>query len=291
MRFRRRPACCRSRVGQELVSCPGPAHGLAVAGTALALSLMLLMLGCGQPEPAAGTAGPPAEAAAPTPFDHSLFDTILLAHVENGLVDYEALKGQHSKQLEQYLRSLADAKGFAGRDEELAFWLNAYNAFVIKGVLEHYPGLESVMEVKGFFDDRRWRAARKLHSLNEIENEIIRPKFKDPRIHFILACAAQSCPPLQSRAMNPASLQSQLESAARNAINSTKYVRVDPKAKVLRLTRVMSWYRKDFEENAGSLQAYVLKSIEDPAQSQLQRADYTVQFMDYDWALNDASTR
>ena len=88
--------------------------------------------------------------------------------------------------------------------------------------------------------------------------------------------------------MDGATLQSQLESAAANAVNSTKYVQVEPEAKVLHLTRIMSWYRDDFEAEAGSLQAYVLKYIEDLGKSQLQGADYTVEFMDYDWALNDA---
>ncbi len=253
------------------------------------LLLGLCLLGCGRSlSPAVAPTTPAgAQAAAVKPFDHTLFDQILRAHVENGFVDYKALKAQHSAQLEEYLRSLAGAKGFAGRDDELAFWLNAYNAFVIKGVLEHYPGLKSVMDLKGFFDDRRWKAAGKLRSLNEIENEIVRPRFEDPRIHFILVCAAQSCPPLQSRAMEGATLQSQLDRAAREAINRSKYVQVEPRAKVLRLTRVMSWYRKDFEQNAGSLQAYVLKYIAEPAKSQLETADYTVEFMDYDWALND----
>lgn len=240
--------------------------------------------------PAPGEAAPaaPAETAALTSFDHTPFDRILQSHVENGLVDYASLKAEDEADLDEYLQSLADAKGFAGPDDELAFWLNAYNAGVIKGILDRYPNVKSVMDIKGFFDDKRWMAAGRLRSLNEIENEIVRPRFEDPRIHFILVCAAQSCPPLPNRAMNGPTLQSQLDRAAKDAISSTKYVQVDPEAKVLRLTRIMSWYRKDFEDDAGSLQAYVLKYIEDPAKSQLRGANYTVQFMDYDWALNDA---
>ena len=262
-----------------------------------AVLLASLLLGCQQRSPtnmdaapAPGEAAPaaPAETAAPTSFDHTPFDRILQSHVENGLVDYASLKAEDEADLDEYLQSLADAKGFAGPDDELAFWLNAYNAGVIKGILDPYPNVKSVMDIKGFFDDKRWMAAGRLRSLNEIENEIIRPRFEDPRVHFILVCSAQTCPPLPNRAMNGPTLQSQLDRAAKDAINSTKYVEVDPEAKVLRLTRIMSWYRKDFEENAGSLQAYVLKYIEDPAKSQIRGANYTVQFMDYDWALNDA---
>ena len=268
-------------------------HHRAGARVALLLPLLvaLLLLGCQAetPEAAETTAVPtasPAETAAPTSFDR-----ILQAHVKDGLVDYASLKAEHAADLDEYLQSLADAKGFAGSDDELAFWLNAYNAGVIKGILDRYPNVKSVMDIEGFFDDKRWRAAGRLRSVNEIENEIIRPRFEDPRIHFILVCAAQSCPPLPNRAMNGKTLQSQLDRATKEAVNSAKYVEVDPEAKVLRLTRIMSWYRKDFEADAGSLQAYVLKYIEDPAKSQLQGADYTVQFMDYDWELNDVSAR
>ena len=257
-----------------------------------AVLLAALLLGCQQRSPTEMEVAP-APAASPigASFEHGLFDRILQAHVEDGLVDYASLEAEHAGDLDEYLQSLADAKGFAGSDDELAFWLNAYNASVIKGILDRYPGVKSVMGIKGFFDDKRWMTAGRLRSVNEIENEIIRPRFEDPRIHFILVCAAQSCPPLQNRAMDGTTLQSQLDRATRDVINSTKYVQVDPEAKVLRLTRIMSWYRDDFEADAGSLQAYVLKYIEDPGKSQLQGADYTVQFMDYDWALNDVSAR
>ena len=246
-----------------------------------------LLLGC-QSQPAPVSVGSePVEAAIAKKFDHSGFDAILRAHVRNGMVDYQALKSQH---LEDYIEALgsADPNAFAGRDDELAFWLNAYNAFVIGGVIERYPGLKSVMDVPDFFKKKRWKVAGKLRSLDEIENEIIRPRFKDPRIHFILVCAAQSCPPLQDRAMNAAELQSQLDSATRNAVNSTKYVRVDPKGRVLRLTRIMSWYRADFVEKDGSLEAFVVRYLDEPAKSQLKAGGYRVEFMDYDWRLNDA---
>lgn len=271
----------------------GALGALAACLPPLMLLLAALLLGCQQRSAPKMEAAPaPAEAApAASPsasFDHTVFDRILQAHVEKGLVDYASLKAEDEADLDEYLQSLADAKGFDGSDDELAFWLNVYNAGVIKGILERYPNVKSVMDIEGFFDDKRWRAAGRLRSLNEIENEIIRPRFEDPRIHFILVCAAQSCPPLPNRAMEGKTLQSQLDRATRDAINSPKYVQVDPEAKVLRLTHTMSWYRKDFEAEAGSLQAYVLKYIEDPGKSQLQGADYTVQFMDYDWALNDA---
>jgi hypothetical protein len=223
-------------------------------------------------------------------FDHSAFDAILRAHVRNGMVDYRALAAQHAQELDAYIATLgaANADAFAGPDDELAFWLNAYNALVIKGVLELYPGLAKVMDAADFFETKRWKVAGALRSLNEIENEIIRPQFKDTRIHFILVCAARSCPPLQDRAMDPATLQSQLDDATRVAINDTKYVQVDARRKVLRLTRIMRWYKADFVESDGSLEAFLLRYLDEPAKSQLAAGNYKIEFMDYDWALNDA---
>jgi len=262
-----------------------------LAPTALALFAATLCTGCGERGAQTPIAPAPRTAQAARPgFDHSAFDEILRAHVKHGMLDYRALKTEHAAALDRYLQSLAaaDPQGFANRDDELAYWLNAYNAFVIAGVLEHYPDIRSVMDFPDFFKAKRWKAAGEVRSLDQIENDIIRPRFEDPRIHFILVCAARSCPPLQDRAMDPAKLQSQLDAAARAAVNSANYVREDPGRKVLHLTRIMTWYRKDFVEEAGSLQAYVARYLKPPAKSRLHGSEYSIEFMDYDWALNDA---
>ncbi|MBN1458828.1 MAG: DUF547 domain-containing protein [Armatimonadetes bacterium] len=255
----------------------------------LIMMLGTLLLGCGQPDEATPTASATAEAAAAKPFDHALFDEILRAHVKNGFVDYAALKAERETQLDRYLQSLAEVKGFAGQDDELAFWLNAYNAGVIKAVLERYPDIKSVMDIEDFFTIKRWRLAGKTYSFDELENEIIRPKFTDPRVHFVLVCASRSCPPLQHEAMDAARVQSQLEAAAKAAINRRKYVQVDAEAKVLTVTRIMSWYQQDFVDHSGSIQNYVATYIDEPQKSKLWRGQYTVKFMDYDWTLNDIS--
>jgi hypothetical protein len=221
---------------------------------------------------------------------HTLFDEILQAHVENGKVDYQALKAKDATQLKRYLEQLAgaDSKRFADRDDELAFWLNAYNAGVISKVLARYPDITSVMDVKGFFDDKDLKVAGQARSLNEIENQIIRPEFKDPRVHWILVCGAISCPPLQNRAMEGATLQTQLDGAARLVVNNDKYVQIDQKAKRLRLSRIMTWYKQDFVDTYGSLEASLEKYLDEPARGQVKAGRYTVEFMPYDWALNDA---
>jgi hypothetical protein len=254
-----------------------------------ALLLCVLVAGC-----QAQGADAPRPGAPPTAerfgFDHSIYDEIMREHVSaDGLLDYRALQSKHAGALNRYVESLgaADPEGFADRDDELAFWLNAYNAFVITGVLDRYPGVRSVMDAPDFFKVKRWKAARTLRSLDEIENQIIRPRFKDPRVHFVLVCAAVSCPPLPRHAMAPATVQTDLDRYTRRAVNSTKYVEVDPVEKKLRLTKIMRWYSSDFIEGDGSLEAFLLRYLDDPVHSQLEAGGYTIEFKDYDWALND----
>lgn len=225
---------------------------------------------------------------------HFGYYEILRKNVIEGKVDYRRLKTKSRPVLERYLHDLAteNLEGpvwqRASRDAKLAFWLNAYNACVISGVIERYPDIESVQDIPGFFDDKRWLVAGEKRSLNEMENEIIRPEFKEPRIHFVLVCAAQSCPPLQPYAMIGTDLQEKLERITREVVNDDRYVQIDPKTKKLRLTRIMSWYGKDFIDKDGSLEAFLLRYLAEPARSQLEQGGYTIEFMEYDWALNDA---
>lgn len=261
----------------------------ACAAVLAAMCVGLLLAGCQQREGAGPIASRAVEAAT-RGFDHSAFDAILRAHVRDGAVNYAALKAEHSDELAGYVASLAEAdpNGFTGADDELAFWLNAYNAFVIGGVLARYPEIEKVTDVGDFFKRARWKAAGGIYSLDQIENDIVRSKFEDPRIHFVLVCAAQSCPPLQAHAMDPTMLQEQLDRATREAVNDPKYVTIDPDGRVLRLTRIMSWYKQDFVEKDGSLEAFLQRYLDEPARNQLAQADFTIEFMEYDWALNDA---
>jgi hypothetical protein len=253
------------------------------------LAASLLVTGC-QTQHTNPVDSPPPSGAQGRAFDHSLYNEIVRAHVtEGGLLDYEALQSKHADKLRRYLASVAKAApdGFAGGDDELAFWLNAYNAFVIAGVLEHYPDIVSVMDFPDFFKAKRWEAAGKPRSLDEIENEIIRPRFKDPRIHFVLVCAAQDCPPLPAHAMAAETLQAELERYTRQAVNHSKYVEVDPDRKALRLTKIMQWYGKDFVEKDSSLEAFLLRYLDEPARSQLAAGGYSIEFRSYDWRLND----
>jgi uncharacterized membrane protein YdjX (TVP38/TMEM64 family) len=243
--------------------------------------------------------GPPAvvlkevyerRAAGPA-FDHSAFDRVLKAHVSpEGWVDYEGLRRDPST-LDAYIASLAAAPFDAmDRDEKLVLLINAYNAFTLRLILDHQP-LESIRDIPPDerWDARRWNVGGRVLSLNEIEHEEIRPKFAEPRIHFVLVCAAAGCPPLRQDAYRADRLESQLEEQTRLVHADERWLRYDEKENAVHLTMLYhpTWYGGDFRQAAGSALQYAARYS--PA---LQRAleagrQPAIRWIDYDWSLND----
>lgn len=228
-----------------------------------------------------------APAWADRTFDHGPFDRTLKAHVKRGRVDYAGIKKDKSKsaELERYVKALGSASlSGMGKQDRLAFYLNAYNALVIDAVVKRWPKISGVMKVKGFFDKITHRVAGRRVTLNQLENKIIRPTFKDARIHFALVCGARSCPPLRSGAFKGASLEKVLDRLTRDFINSKKGVQVGPGDKV-RVSQIFKWYAADFKKAAGSVPKYL-------ARYRKQQSDRITQagrlaYLPYSWSLNN----
>lgn len=231
-----------------------------------------------------------AVAAQPT-VDHSRWDMLLRRYVSSdGIVDYRTLKERDHSALDGYLSSLAAADPTPlSKDERLAFWINAYNACVFKGVLDHYP-MKSVKDVKGFFDKIRYQIAGTPLTLNDIEAR--GRALGDWRIHFAVVCASSSCPYLRNEAYVPGRLDAQLtDQLKRFLADSARGLRVE--ADTLWISKIFKWYAKDFIPS-GSITAQMLLPLLtpylDPARAQaLQPQRLTVNFMDYDWSLNDTA--
>ncbi len=247
--------------------------------------------------PLQGIFGPPraaleeayAEVESAQAFDHSAFDALLSEFVdERGGVDYAGLAGE-SRRLDAYLASLeiADFEPL-GRDEKLAFLINAYNAFTLRLILDHYP-LDSIKDVplNRQWDDARWRLAGSTLSLNDIEHAEIRAKFREPRIHFALVCAAKGCPPLAREAYTGERLEEQLEARARYVHERETWFRYDRSEGVLNLTALYDWYGDDFREVAGSASAYAARYSGALADDLEAGKTPEVRYLDYDWSLNE----
>ncbi len=223
------------------------------------------------------------------PISHKAFDAILKQYVtEEAWVDYRGLLKDRSK-LDQYLELLSsnhpNQKNWS-RNERLAYWINAYNAFTLQLILDHYP-VESIKDIKKgipfvntVWDIKFINIEGQEYDLNNIEHGIIRSEFNEPRIHFAVNCASYSCPVLQNFAFTAENIDRQLDRAAKDFINDTKRNRIS--AQSLELSKILSWYSGDFKQNNKTVLDYVRKySNKDIA------ADPDISYMDYDWRLND----
>lgn len=211
--------------------------------------------------------------------DHSVFDALLKAHVSNsGMVDYAAIKSKVSK-LDEYLGYLSQniPTSKASENESLAFWINAYNANTIKLIVDNYP-VTSIMDLYGgkAFDNKWIKIGGETLSLNDIENNKIRAKYNEPRIHFAVNCAAKSCPPILNKAWTAGNVQANLEARTKAFINDSSFNTISSGA--VRISKIFEWYAKDFPSNIVSyLNKYSKTTIDSGAK---------VGYNEYDWALN-----
>lgn len=223
-------------------------------------------------------------------FSHELFDQVLREHVdEKGRVNYTKLKANPEK-LIAYLDLLAFADPEElSYNERLTFWINAYNALVIKGVVNHYP-ITSVRKVKlfnGFFSRLKFQAAGKMYTLDQIEHGIIRTEFADPRVHFVLVCASTSCPPLWNRAYTAETLEERLETATLNFIRNPEQVRIDRSKRRVYVSKIFKWYEDDFEVGYDDVADFLADYLPPEDAEYLESTDVKLRYLDYDWTLND----
>ena len=213
-----------------------------------------------------------------TGVDHSTFDKLLKAHVSStGVVDYAGFKSDASK-LDSYIATLNEnpIQSNWSKDEQLAYWINAYNAHTIKLILDNYP-VKSIKDINGGKPwDKQWiKLGGKTYSLNNIENDIIRPTFNEPRIHFAVNCAAESCPPLHNGAWTASNLESNLELSTKKFINNSKYNQIS--ASGASISSIFDWYGGDFGDVKAFLNRYSNTKLDSSSK---------ISYSDYNWNLN-----
>ena len=217
--------------------------------------------------------------------DDAAFDAILSHRVKNGLVDYASIKQHDRAKLDAYLDQLAAADATKlSRDERLAYYINLYNATMIRAVVDRlrdgvYTPAENDHAV---FKEKLVRlAGGKTISLNDQEHEVIRKQFRDPRIHVALVCAARSCPPLLSRAYRAQDLDKVLDENMKRFVLDPSRNQIDHEKKELRLSKIFEWYADDFggkDAVPGYVSRYAGQDV----------SGYRVTFLEYDWSLNAA---
>ncbi len=247
-----------------------------------------------------------------TGFSHDSFEELLQAYVSaSGRVDYTRWlqSPESNSQLNSYLAAVSlyspieTPDRFSNSNEELAYWIYAYNAYVIKSVLDHWP-IARVTDVKapleavkglGFFYQQRFSFGGDFLSLLAVENDRIRKKYTDPRIHFVLNCASASCPIARPDLPVGDDFDILLEQATGEFINDPNNVDVDHENQVLHLSSIFKWYESDFVSAIrllgtpveNELVTYVKQYASGDLADDIALADdYQIQYRDYDWSLN-----
>ena len=214
----------------------------------------------------------------PIDSKHDLWSAFLERFVQEGRVDYAAIRAEGMGQLEAYLTHLKQmdraSYNAMSRADQLAFWLNSYNAYAIKTVVEKLP-IDSIQALDKPFEQPivdlpELEAA----SLDTIEHDIVRAQFDDPRVHFALVCTARGCPSLRSTAYTGENLDAQLEEQTEKFLRDTSKNRFEGDS--LLLSKIFEWYADDFTD----VRAFLARYLGDDVR------DRDIRYLDYDWSLN-----
>lgn len=241
-------------------------------------------------------------------FDHTHagYDALLKQFVADGRVDYQGLKSDQSV-LDHYLDSLAGISKATFNTwtgpAQLAFLINLYNAATLKLIIDHYP-IKSIKDIGSFFkgpwDQPVVRLFGETITLDNLEHDIIRKDYSEPRIHLALVCAAKGCPPLRSEAYVADQLDAQLDDQSRRFLASPSGLRIDRGEKIVYFSSIFKWYGKDFIDRFSPATGFpgldkTERAVAHFSSGFLSAADgdylksggYSVKYLDYDWSLNE----
>ncbi len=244
-------------------------------------ALVILILGLGSLQ--ANAANHPSKSIVEsqrTNPTYQAWDKILQSHVtKSGVVDYQGIKADPAFPKVIQLFENTDVSSMS-QAEAKVFWINAYNLFTIKLIVDNYP-VKSITDIAGGkpWDKKFIHINGKTYSLNNIENDILRKKYHDPRIHFAINCASYSCPPLYNRAFFVGSEDNILNMLAKNFVNDSKRNKLSPTS--IQISPIFDWYKDDFVKKGtiiSFLNHYSNTKIHDDAK---------VSYMTYNWSLNN----
>ncbi|HNP18185.1 MAG TPA: DUF547 domain-containing protein [Fulvivirga sp.] len=209
-------------------------------------------------------------------------DTFFKKYVHDGRVAYKSINANFSEIQSLYSDINTMNLAAANDNEKKAFYINAYNLVVIYQVSKYYP-LKSPLDQSGFFDKVKHQVAGQSMTLNSLEILKLIQTYKDPRVHFALACAAKSCPPLPSFSFLPNELDTQLTTRTKLSIDNKDWLKVRPESNKVALSKIFDWYKKDFTMD-GSITVIDFinkyKKIKIPS-------NYEISYYEYSWELND----
>ncbi len=251
-------------------------------------------------------------------FSYERYAVALVSYVnDRGMVNYRGLKAS-SGDLDAFAASLSLVKPGEfdswSDQQKIAFWINAYNALTLEAIIRNYPiesslvrsvvyPKNSIRQIPGVWEKLRFIVAGREITLNEIEHGALRAKFNEPRIHVALVCAALSCPPLRSEPYNAENLDRQLDDQARIFLRSPHSLRLNRGEAKVHLSPIFQWFGEDFTKTYGTSDKFGGKSdteravlnfisryVNEADRDFLLHARYKIEYLDYDWSLNEQKT-
>jgi hypothetical protein len=248
--------------------------------------LVVLLIGLQPACSSAPRSFAPIDPILPAEFSYQYLNDILNASVKDGVVNYPAIARDDRFQFFIWQLDRFNPNTLPSRQHSVAFWINAYNAFAIKGIIDGYSP-QSLWGRYRYFIARDYYVGGRPINLYNLEQDLLIPDFRDPRIHFAIVCASRSCPKLGSQAYSPDQLDEQLDDGARIFMNDPTKNRIDRGQKIAYLSKIFEWFEKDFAAHSGSLLKYVAQYVTDPELARgLRTEPYRIEFLEYDWSLN-----
>jgi hypothetical protein len=232
--------------------------------------------------------------------NHQKWTTVLQTYQNNqGLIQYKKLKADTTADANHvfniYLSDLQNVKHVDfekwPKNEKMAFLINAYNAFTFKLIIDHYP-VASIKKIGGLFT-QPWSVEffslfdGKIKSIDLIEHVWLRPIYKDFRIHAAVNCASISCPPLRHEAFVGAKLDAQLDNQMREWLKDKTRNQISTEENVFKVSKIFDWYKSDFEKWGGGVWNVIIKYMDNPISSDMAK-NIKIQYLDYNWGLNEA---
>jgi hypothetical protein len=228
---------------------------------------------------------------------------VLKEYVDSsGRVDYKRLKNNRQKldKFNAIIGSVAPANYESWTDEDkIAFLINAYNSLTLEAIIDNYP-TESIRDISGVWDRRKFKVVSREMTLDEIEHEILRKEFNEPRIHMALVCASIGCPKLNTEPFTGETLNTQLDKQTKAFLAIPDNFRIDRSSKKVYVSSIFKWFGEDFEKSYGQKENIVNLNGKETAfinfisqylmpteKEYLLQGGYGVSYLDYDWSLND----
>ena len=248
-------------------------------------------------------------------FSYENYAYVLKTYVDNtGMVNYKALKNNRN-QLDSFVKSIDELSSSVFKaweeKEQIAFWINAYNALTLKVIIDNYPikssfvtsliyPKNSIRQISGVWDKITFQVMSAPMTLDEIEHEQLRKNYNEPGIHMALVCAAMSCPPLRNEPYSGEKLDNQLNSQTQRFLSDSDNFYLDKERKIFYLSSIFDWFGKDFipsynpSGKSGKFKAeelavlnFISKNVDKDTEEYISKQDFKIEYIKYDWSLNE----